>query len=129
MITKVTKDAMRIVIDPANNIMPVFDVPPKRVDKYARQICSLDACKYKAPPVTWLQLLMRDELHFYELLIDHVPVESEAFHALLILLGFMEKVDVRMIKYELQKDDSKEYDDGSIIRHIHNTYSKPYRST
>ena len=129
MFVHATKDAMRVVINMNHPILPVFDVPFKRVQKYKNDICNLKECKYQHPPVTWGQLLEKDLFHFCYLLVNHLDVDSEAFHALLMQLNFIDKVDVRVAKYQQCQDNDDDEADDVIIKHIQETYRKPYRST
>lgn len=127
MITNVTKDAMRVVINMNNPIMPVFNIPLRRVEKYKNDTCNINECVYNDTPITWGKLLEKDHFHFCYLLVNHVERDTEAFHALLMLLDFNDKVDIRMLKYIQEKDNHD--DDDVILRHIQDTYSEPYRST
>lgn len=61
-------------------------VTEEQVEKYKAYECDYKACKYKAPPITWGELLEKDYEHFLYLLSNYVGVDTTTFKVLSTLL-------------------------------------------
>lgn len=61
-------------------------ITEEQLEKYKAYECDYKACKYKAPPITWGELLEKDYEHFLYLLSNHVGVDTNTFKVLSTLL-------------------------------------------
>lgn len=84
-------------------------VTEEQVEQYKSYECDYKACKYKAPPITWGELLEKDYDHFLELLSTHVGRDTNTFKVLstLLLDGHKNKAE-NATRYRDTPDGMKE---------------------
>ena len=79
----ICRDFMRIGSKMDSTPKTDMAVSEEQIEKYLAYECDYKACKYKAPPMTWGELVKKDYDHFLYLMSEHVGVGTTTFNVLL----------------------------------------------